>query len=44
MPHWHNDEETHLHVNEDIPKPLQLEGKTCLVGIHCDKDHPLLEL
>jgi hypothetical protein len=43
MPHWHNNEETHLHVNEDIPKPLQLEGKTCLVGIDCDKDHSLLE-
>jgi hypothetical protein len=35
---WHNDEKIHLHVSEDIPNPLQLEGKTCLVGIDFDKD------
>jgi hypothetical protein len=40
---WHSDEETHLHVSEDIQKPLQLERKTCPLGIDRNKDHPLFE-
>ncbi len=43
MPCWHSDEKTCLLVGEDIQKPLQLEGETCLLGIDRDKYHPLLE-
>jgi hypothetical protein len=39
----HKYKETPLHVGIDIQKLLKLEGKTCLLGTNCDKDHPLLK-
>ncbi len=41
---WHIDEETCLLTDVDIQKPPQLKGETCLLGIDCVKDRPLLEL
>ncbi len=43
MPCWHIDEETCPLASVDIQKPPRLEGKTCPLGIDCDKDHPSLE-
>jgi hypothetical protein len=37
-PCWHIDEKTHLSIGVNIQKPLQLEGKTCSLGINHDKN------
>ncbi len=41
---WLIDEKTHLHVDVNTQKPLQVKGKTCPLGNNCDKDCPLPEL
>ncbi len=42
-PCWHIEEGTCSLFGADIQKPFQFEGKTCMLGINPNKDHPLLE-
>jgi hypothetical protein len=40
MPCYHIDEKTHLHVDANTQKPIQLKGETCPLDINHDESYP----